>query len=320
MRVLTIPKDKINCLLRDYEISSNAKISYLQGGIENINLLIEDGIKKYVLRIYNNKKINVIKSEIEIIQYLHEKNIPTPIIYQNSKGKYYQKVDDTYAVLFSFVSGKHIPTKPIKGTLAKDIGFKLANMQKELINFKPTYKRKCSYANDISEFNGKYKSINTYVKNKRELIIKEIKKIVITKLRKSTIHSDITRENILIKGNKVASFLDFDDFHKDYIVWDTAIAITQLFITKTFGIDWNGLNEFLKGYTKVMNLNEYEKEAIIPFLKLRNFRLAMQVNYMRNVGREKNKHLKSIEESVLNKMNQIEKNEKKLKKIILSIT
>lgn len=318
MRILTIPRNKINCVLRNYGISSNAKISCLQGGIENVNLLIKDKNKKYVFRVYQNKKtINEIESEIEVINYLSGKKIPVPIIYQDNNGGSYQEIDGTYGVLFSFVKGKHMPTKPIKGYLAKDIGLKLANMQKVLMDFKPVNERKFPYANEFREFKRKTKSIDNYILTKKKLIMDELEKVIITRLKKAIIHSDVTRENLLVTENELVSFLDFDDFHLDYLVWDTAIAITQLFVTKTFGIDWKGLKNFFKGYSKVLHLNKYEKEAVIPFLKLRNFKIAMQVNYMRNTERRNNKRLKSIEESVLEKINLIEENKEKIRRIIM---
>ena len=115
---------------------------------------------------------------------------------------------------------------------------------------------------------------------------------------------------------KVVAFLDFGDCHKDYLVWDTAVAITQLFITKSFGIDWMGLRNFLEGYKSIIKLNNSEINAIVPFLMLRNIKIAMQVNYMRMEKKGDKEKLLSIQQSVLKKIRLIGKNREKIYRLI----
>ncbi|MBI4980312.1 phosphotransferase [Candidatus Woesearchaeota archaeon] len=309
------PKQSLAEFLRNYDIRK-FRLKYLREGIENVNIFIDADHKKYVLRIYQNRSENDIKAEVETISYLYKIGIPTPTIYQNNRGSYYGKTRGKYAALFSFTAGEHPPKGLINGNLAREIGVKLANMQVALMKFKTIHERSFPYADDFTEFKQKYSLIDDYILDKKKVIVSELEDIIISALRKAIIHGDITRENLLVTKQRLTSFLDFDDCHKDYIVWDTSIAITQLFITKTSGIDWNGLRKFLEGYTEIMHLNEPEKEAVIPFLKLRNIKIAMQVNYMMNSSKRRNTRLKSIELSTLFKIDLIERYKKEIQDLI----
>ncbi len=308
-------RQSLSEFLRDYDICK-FRLKYLREGIENVNIFINARDRKYVLRIYQNRSENDIKAEVETISHLYKVGIPTPTIYLNNKCSYYGEIEGKYAALFSFVAGEQLPKGPINGNLARDIGIKLANMQIALMRFKPTYERHFPYADDFTEFKRKYGLIDDSILDKKNEIVSKLENIVASALRKAIIHGDITRENLIITKQELTSFLDFDDFHRDYIVWDTSIAITQLFITKTFGIDWNGLRMFLGGYKEIMRLNGHEKEAIVPFLKLRNIKIAMQVNYMMNSGQRRNAKLKSIEQSVLYKIDLIEEHKEKIQSLI----
>jgi len=301
-------------IIKKYSLGNSIKCSLIEDGIENLNYLISTPKEKFVLRIYNSKRsIEEIKKELEVLEYLDFEGIPIPEIQNNLDDSPITTFNNRYAVLFYFVGGEHPKWKPIEVALSKDIGIQVAKLHKVLQNFNKDFKTK------------KMKTflINLLKKVREQEDIKKYEKYIVEiqskyrdeSFRKSIIHGDISRENILIKGNKLNSFLDFDDMHKGLLIWDVAIAVTQLFITKSFGIDWRGLDAFLEGYNSILKLSEEEKDAIFDLLIIRNIEIAL-ITAEKSSEKESDS-LQSINQSVLKKIELIEENRERLREILV---
>lgn len=282
-----ISKEEVLLFLEMYGFNSKIEYSLIKEGIENKNYLILTEKKTYVLRIYSKKKFKEVNREIELLEYLSKNKIPLPKIFLNRLNQKITVVSGSCGVLFSFMEGEHPPWKPIKPSLARNIGIQLAKMHDALIHF------------DENSFSRKK------IRNAKTL-------------RKMIIHGDITRENILVKNNQLQAFLDFDDFHKDYLVRDVAIALTQLFVTKSFGIDWHGMCAFIGGYSSIFSLRKIEKKRLIPFMKSRNIEIARIVDKKLRSSNKQVRKLNSIKKSVMDKLKTIGENESKMEKFFLS--
>ena len=66
--------------------------------------------------------------------------------------------------------------------------------------------------------------------------------------RKSLLHFDLTKNNILKSHNDKINIIDFDDAKYGESVCDIAILIANLFFSKTYGVDLEGMNEFINEY------------------------------------------------------------------------
>jgi len=309
MRIIN-EKKIVNQILKKYSLDLNVGIERIHFGIDNYNFVITDN-KKYVLHIYKKKTYPEIIKEVKLMQYLIGKKAPLPQIIETKNGNLISNNEDKYAVLFEFIQGEHPPWAHLDLGLCSDIGNKLANMHKSLLEFKSN-----DYAiqladsfSDLSNFN----KIDEFLINKKQTTIKELKNYELSKLRISIIHGDICRENLIIHKNKLVAIIDFSDAHKDYLVWDLATALSQLFITKTAGIDWKGLEAFLKAYTKENALNQQEKSILITFMKLVNIKLALIMDSQ--MEEDKTEDLLSIKTSLLTKLILIEENQKRLENL-----
>jgi len=292
-------------LEKDYNLS-NSKIEKIELGIENHNYLIIRMNQKYVLRVYKKKKINQIQNEIKLIEYLLTNKVSTPRIFYTMKNEPISQQANHYAVLFEFVEGTHPPWARLDLGLCEDIGNKIGLMQKVLLSYNPNLFNR----NLADSFNGinNFEVIEKDLLEKKDKILRELNKFDLKSLRQSVIHSDIIRENIIVDNNKLISILDFDDTHVDYFVWDVAATISHLFITKSVGIDWNGIESFLKGYLKQNNLISEEKKVLIPFLRLVNIRLALIIDWRIKNNDGDIEDLMSIKDSLLVRFNLIENN------------
>ncbi|MFW6383584.1 MAG: phosphotransferase, partial [Nanoarchaeota archaeon] len=196
--------------------------------------------------------------------------------------------------------------------LAENIGINISYMHKVLLDFDANgFPQNFADSFDLGSMSNEYfKYISA--------VLDELYKYDLRNLRKSVIHGDICRENLIIKDNQLKAILDFDDAHTNYLIWDVATAISQLFITKTSKIDWAGIRNFFKGYNLWMTLNFTEAKVIITLLKLVNLRLAILADS--HLITKESSEWKSIKSSVLTKLKLIEKNGKKLSELILEVS
>lgn len=218
-------------------------------GIKNI-LEIEksnESSQKNVYLIYTNEKNYVIKNYkdlshtnlmIDIHNLLEKNNFNSPIIYKNNEKLQYTKLEDnSYIVLYSFMAGKDIEYKNNSKTMD------LALVREIAKNVKQFHKI-------TREFNNH--SID-------EVPFKLEKNIS----RKSLLHFDLTRSNIFNDNGKIG-IIDFDDAKFGASVCDVAIAIANLFFSKSRGVDKEGYKEFIETYYS--DEKEEVKRVEIPMI------------------------------------------------------
>ena len=313
MKQPPLNKDDVTMILKKYFRQNDENYHPIKEGIENTNYLITSGNKKFVLRVYHPKRtLSEVKIEIEAILYLAKNKIPVPDVVPNLEKKNITSYNNYLAVLFSFVEGHHVPFEFMDTDLAREIGIQLAKMHEALLAFHPATKTSKNRLLDIKNI----KPTNKTLLSSKQHIDAELKSLNKKTLRTCVIHGDITRENLMVQGSRLAAFLDFDDLHEDYLAYDLAVAITHLFIAKSFGIDWAGLTYFMKGYRSVLTLEDSEKKALVPLIKLRNLTLALDVYNRITEGAKDQEKLLSIKNSVLEKIRLIESYEKRLSDVL----
>ena len=71
------------------------------------------------------------------------------------------------------------------------------------------------------------------------------------------------RENNIFINNGEISIIDFDDAKKGSAICDISILIANLFFSKTYGVDINGVNTFINEYFKDEKENiDYKRKTI----------------------------------------------------------
>jgi len=296
----------------DYYGLGNATSKSIGSGLSGFILMITYKEKKYVLKIYN--KDSNIETEVQFGHYLYNKKIPTAKIIENSKGQLITAVDDLRGVLFEFCNGEQIKWGDINGAFSEHLAEIVAKMHFLMLNntqipANDYYKCKIGSLVGLSDVK---------IIQKSKEIGDSVERLVFPDLRQGLIHSDLTRQNILATKdrNSVDAIIDFGDAHYDYIVWDLAVLITHIFITKTYGIDWKALSVFIKKYYSMFLLTEQEIDAIIPFIKIRNLNLAIEVNRSALGKNENIEELISIENSVMTKLDIVDKNQNRLSEFL----
>lgn len=225
-----IIKEEINRVIKkEYKIEI-IKIKKNKESTDNNVYEIYSNKKKYIVKIYNDKKYT------ESMADLHKKlislniNVPQVICTINNKA-YAEVLNDNYIVVYSFIDGE-----PIKWNIKRKT---IMSIAKEL------------------------RKIHTITSNYNEFNLPIVPFAIDNNLRKSMVHFDLTRNNIFKQSDGKISIIDFDDAKYGESVCDIAILIANLFFSKTHGIDLEGMKEFINQYyANDLELKRKEKPLI----------------------------------------------------------
>ena len=223
--------------------------------------------------------IDALAAEIDLLNYLHQKQINVPQPVPQRDGSYIQALlapeGTRYAVVFSFVPGT--PCSPIKehsfrfgqaiaqfhyitdGYPAGTSGlqFELADMvDKPLVRLKPLF---AEHQNDLDYL----------------LEIAEGLKGLAAKLphrapEYGICHGDVNDDNFHIDKDNTWALLDFEYFGYGWRVFDIATFFNnQIHQLSKTECTRNILKAFLEGYQSVRTLSQAELEALPSFVVLR---------------------------------------------------
>lgn len=286
--------------LEQYNINGELSIKKFEDGMTSTSFSVSTKNKNYVLKMFtHNNKFDDIMLRIDYVNYLYANNFLTNKIIQNNDGQFLTTNKEFTGFLMEYVEGSTIPWEKIAETTAKELALFISKLYK--LSLKYYKKNSASFST-----NNKYTTkIDRAMKNN----------IYFINIRKSVIHSDISRENVIVNGKKVKAIIDFDDLQPNYLIWDYSTLLTQLFVTKTYGIDWDALKAFHTEFIKNFKWNKNELAAIIPLMIHRN-----KVIYKEFADESvQNKKIQSILKSVECKIQLIQSENKNLADIFLQL-
>ena len=198
---------------------------------KNVYILnCKDG--KYVAKAYKNIEHTNIMCDLQ--GYLNKIGLNVPEIIKTKKKSSYIKIEERYIVIYSFLKGEQVGQIIKNNMLDNQTIALIANKIRELHNVTK---------------NKDFNLPESTFANKLE--------------RKSVLHYDLTKDNIFVYNGNIG-FIDFDDAVYGDSVCDIAIAILFLFISKSRGIDINGIKVFIDSY---YGDNIYLKLLETPLIK-----------------------------------------------------
>ena len=178
------------------------------------DVFTQDG--RYIVKIYNDLKH--VNKMIRIVDMLNVNNIKVPNIITNLFNLKYISINNSYLVVYEFLNGKSIINDDITGLISREIIIKIAKEVRKM--------------HDLMIYN--------------DIELEEIN-FNINLNRKSLLHFDLTKENILNNNGNI-EFIDFDDAKYGESVIDISILIALLFFSKKRGVDLKGIQLFIDSY------------------------------------------------------------------------
>lgn len=214
-----------------YEIQIN-NITKNSDSTDGNVYLIKSNNNKYIFKMYNS--LEHTQSMIKLHNFLNENNLYVPRIIPTKNKEYYKKYDDNYIVMYSFLEGSQLKNK-------------IQTIESEAIS---------KLAKEIRRLHDLTVNVNFNLNTIEFNIGQEFE-------RKSILHFDLTKDNIFINKDKIG-FIDFDDAKFGPSVYDVAITISLLFLSKSRGAELDKIKTFIDSYYESDTQN---KEIELPYIK-----------------------------------------------------
>ncbi|MBT3397624.1 phosphotransferase [archaeon] len=268
MAILTKLQNKdFEEILENYKIGEHKSHKHLPWALGNTVYLLKTTRGKFILKIFENAKKDFIEFQLKIMQLMEKEKLPSPRVMMCNDGPLLI-FNKKKIVIQKFVEGK--PAKRFTRKLIEDIAEKHGRLNRALMKMglegKHTWKKDYQFKPLMFDVI-RHEGFEILKENKK--LREELKQINKKKLRRSVVHGDFNRGNLLVKNQKLNAIIDLDDAHEDFVVQEISNFITMSFIDWKGRVDYGKIKLYLKGFEKYFKLNPSEREAIYFFIKHR---------------------------------------------------
>jgi homoserine kinase type II len=262
-----LKKENVQEILSNYSIGQLEEFKGIEEGIENTNYFLIAGGKKYILTIYEKRvKEEDLPFFSDLMTGLNNEKFKCPVPIKNKNNKTISVYKNKNLMIVSFLDGK--AKKILNPDNCQSLGQEVARMH--LI----TKKFKIERQNDLSIKS--WRKLFEQVKDKCTNIHKDLPKLIESNLTdveknwpedlpKGIIHADLFSDNIFFKDDKFNGIIDFYFSCNDFYALEIAICFNALcFDGSKNNLSFNvtKAKSFMKGYSKLRELNENEIESI----------------------------------------------------------
>lgn len=241
-----ITLEEINFLSKDIGKEFILIEKSFSGISDSVYILTSDKNIKYILKLYENSRLEKVKKELEILKNLDSLNISKPLyIFER-----YPKP----LVLYSFINGQS-PKNINKSNLAQ-----IAIFLKSLHSVKVEKISSTKYVSLDKLINEliKIKDLDITIKEDFLTRSKKLENIDLN-IHQSIIHGDIFPDNTKFYENKLIGVYDFSEVCISNRYIDLAIVINSWCFKDNFMPNIELINEFLNTYDKNITLEFMEK-------------------------------------------------------------
>ncbi|MBR9702376.1 phosphotransferase [Candidatus Pacearchaeota archaeon] len=267
MKLTNLKKKDFEDILGNYNIGKYKKSRHIKWALGNTVYIVDTTRGKYVIKIFERAKLDYIKYQIKIMNFLNLKKVPIPKLIKTKKNRFLLIRNDKRMLIQRFVEGK--TPKKLSKKLVKDIAKKMGLMNKYLLKLKLQGKYIWQKDHEFKPF--KFKGVKTKgfdFKEEEKKLLTELRKLKRKKLRKSVVHGDFRESNLIVKNDELNAIIDWNDSHEDYLPYEIAVLINDSFISKN-KVQKKDIKLFFKEYQKYLKLNGEEKKGIYYFIKQR---------------------------------------------------
>jgi Ser/Thr protein kinase RdoA (MazF antagonist) len=259
--MIVMSKQDLIEILKNYDLGEYKSHKYYKAPNCDI-YFIKTTLDNFVVKFQNDNDMNEKEMEYnnKITKYLNSKGLKVQLVFRQKNGKFVLKYKERNGAVYSYLKGEKLQDNYVVKTY-KGVAYNIGLMHKYLLDL------------DIENIGYSHCSIEKFIKdgylnhftekNKKQYdsLLKNLKNINYSLLRKCVIHSDLTEINMLQDNNEFSGFIDFATAYKDYLILDLAYYIANCIIKKKW------MKDFFKEYNKSVNLNEEERKSLYYFIK-----------------------------------------------------
>ncbi len=255
----------IQLLMDKYNSGKITNISPTVGGYTNINYKVSADKRDYLLKIHLYNKLENIASEIKILQYLKDKDIPAAYPIADRENEFINMLGNNYVVIYEFIDGHH-PEVNIETTKQIAKAAAALNLLEVPTSFSQQNWVDINYCKAVIQ---KFPDAAYPKPDIFEYFIEQtdyLEEPLSVELPKGLVHGDLFPDNTMFKGDKLLAVLDFEIICVENLLHELGTAIHGFcYINNKLSEEL--LYVFLNEYQKYYKLNETEKKMLPAYIQ-----------------------------------------------------
>jgi homoserine kinase type II len=249
---------------RFFELGDIVAVEQLSAGVTNLTFLVQTERGEYILKEFLSGTGTEIKLEMVYLDCVQTYHLPAPEYLSSSTGEKIFHQGDRYLVAQEKMEGQ-IPELSVD--VCREIGHQLGKLHQiptEELPPKPHWLNGDYLPTKLAELKGQSFKYVTKALEKYE----QLKDINFDSFPQVLIHGDITRDNLLFKGEELQAILDWEQTGVGAAIMDLAASITGLGLLQREGqVKQEYYQALLTGYQSERKLQRVEKQNLVKVIQ-----------------------------------------------------
>jgi len=268
----TILEEDFPKIISNYDLGKYESFQTFANGAGQTTVLLLTSKGKFVLRYYENRPEKHVIFEVNLFNFLRNKDYPIPAIIKSNAGEFFGTYKDKPFIIIEFVEGEHCknPNDFIEDERLAEVVKAVAQLHNLTTDYNPEYlEGREPY--DVEYCWREYQKRSLKDKNpERESWLRgELDKLEFSdSLPKGICHADLNYGNFLFKNGKIVAVLDFDMSFYTSFVYDIASLIYWWTWPPQTDLKEKEARFIVQEYEKIRPMAESEKMHIYDALKL----------------------------------------------------
>ncbi|HXR25374.1 MAG TPA: homoserine kinase, partial [Candidatus Binataceae bacterium] len=243
----------------------------------NPNFVIEAARGHFLLRLDSVKSESEVRREIDLLAFLRKHSFPCPHPLQDRTGRFYRDYAGQCASVYRFHDGRVLQPPRMRSNQLETVGRKLGELHLIGKGYKKGIDNRFSFERVADLYLGVRNRLPNYFRKITRTLEDEIEYLtqyLEGKLPKGIIHGDLYAGNLLFRGDKLTTVLDFEAACRGKFIFDIATAVNALcFVDGNYSLD--RFRYLLQGYESVRTLSLAEWDAFPNELRYSSLRFTV---------------------------------------------
>ena len=250
----------VSLLLSKYNIGALRSFKGISDGITNTNYFLNTSKGKYVITIFEDITEIKVKKYLKLMNFFSSNSMCCPEIMLTKSGGILSRVKSKPCSIMEKLPGNTIDKTNV--SLCKSIGSIVGNFH----TIGSKYNFKISNSRNVKWVEKNILKIKNHISGEQLDILnyssKVFRKVFEMDLPNGMIHSDLFRDNVLAKGDKVTGIIDYYYSFNGPLIYELGVIINDWCINKDGSINLIKYNGFLNNYNLKRKLTATEKKQM----------------------------------------------------------
>jgi homoserine kinase type II len=259
MSVFTVvTDDALSIWLKRYNLQL-LSFEGIAAGVTNTNYFVNTNHGRFVLTLFETLRLDELPFYLQLMSHLARHGVACPAPLSNQDDQLASMLADRPACLVSGLDGADL-SQP-NAAQCRAVGDMLAAMHRAGATFtlKMDNPRGPHWWSQVAQQLYPCISPADAQSLKQEIHFQEQQRF--SHLPRGVVHADLFKDNVLLKGDAIAGFIDFYYACNDILIYDVAIAVNDWARNDAGEIDAELAHAFLQGYQAIRPFNPQEIQA-----------------------------------------------------------